>query len=76
MEKRESSCTSAGNVNRYSHCGEQCGGGGGGLVAELCLTLATPWTVACQAPLSVGFSSKSTGVGCHFLLQETSMAVP
>ena len=27
----------------------------GGLVAE-CLTLATPWTVACQPPLSMGFS--------------------
>ena len=27
-----------------------------GLVAKLCLTLATPWTVACQAPLSMGFS--------------------
>ena len=25
---------------------------GGGLVAKSCLTLATPWTVACQAPLS------------------------
>ena len=23
-----------------------------------------------QAPLSLGFSSKNTGVGCHFLLQE------
>ena len=23
------------------------GGGGGGLVANLCPTLATPWTVAC-----------------------------
>ena len=31
-------------------------GGGGGLVDESCPTLATPWTVACQAPLSVGFS--------------------
>ena len=30
----------------------------------------TPWTVAYQAPLSVGFSGKSTGVGSHFLLQE------
>ena len=30
---------------------------------------ATPWTIAYQAPLSMGFSSKSTGVGCHFLLQ-------
>ena len=29
----------------------------------------TPWTVAHQAPSSMGFSSKSTGVGCHFLLQ-------
>ena len=28
----------------------------GGLVAKSCLTLATPWTVACQAPLSMGFS--------------------
>ena len=25
-------------------------------VAKSCPTLATPWTVACQAPLSVGFS--------------------
>ena len=31
-------------------------GAGGGLVAKSCLTLATPWTVAHQAPLSVGFS--------------------
>ena len=30
---------------------------------------ATPWTVACQAPLSMGFPGKNTGVGCHFLLQ-------
>ena len=29
---------------------------------------ATPWTVARQAPLSVS-PGKSTGVGCHFLLQ-------
>ena len=28
----------------------------GGLVAKLYLTLATPWTVACQAPLSMEFS--------------------
>ena len=31
---------------------------GGGLVAKLYLTLATPWTVAHQAPLSMGFSSQ------------------
>ena len=28
-----------------------------------------PWTVAHQTPLSVEFSSRNTGVGCHFLLQ-------
>ena len=31
--------------------------------------LVTPWTVAHQAPLSMGVPSKNTGVGCHFLLQ-------
>ena len=30
---------------------------------------ATLWTIAHQAPLSMGFSGKNTGVGCHFLLQ-------
>ena len=29
----------------------------------------TPWTVAHQAPLSMGFPSKNIGVGCHFFLQ-------
>ena len=32
---------------------KQCGGD---LVAQSCLTLATPWTVDPQAPLSTGFS--------------------
>ena len=37
------------------------------LVAKSCLTLATPWTVAHQAPQdSLG---NNTGVGCHFVLQ-------
>ena len=40
-----------------------------GLVAKSCPTLATPWTVAHQAPLSVDFPGKNTGVGCHFLFQ-------
>ena len=31
--------------------------------------LVTPWTVAHQAPPSVGSPGKNTGVGCHFLLQ-------
>ena len=34
---------------------------------------ATSWTVAHQAPLSVGFSRQNTGAGCHFLLQEISL---
>ena len=32
--------------------------------------LATPWTVAHQVPLSMGFPGKNTRVGCHFLSQE------
>ena len=31
--------------------------------------LATPWTVAHQAPLSMGSPGRNTGVGCHALLQ-------
>ena len=30
--------------------------------------LATPWTAAHQAPLSIDFPGKSTGAGCHCLL--------
>ena len=30
---------------------------------------AIPWTVAHQAPLSMGLSRQDTGVGSHFLLQ-------
>ena len=33
---------------------------------RLCVT---PQTAAHQAPPSMGFSGKNTGVGCHFLLQ-------
>ena len=32
--------------------------------------LATPWTVAYQAPPSMGFPSKSTRVACHCLLRD------
>ena len=39
-----------------------------GLVAKSCLTLATPWTVACQAPHPWDSPGKNTGVGCLFLL--------
>ena len=39
---------------------------GGGLVAKLCLTLMTPWTVGCQAPLSVRFSRQEYWSGLPF----------
>ena len=42
------------------------GGGGSGLVTKLCLTLETPWTVACQAPLSMGFSRQEYWSGLPF----------
>ena len=40
--------------------------GGGGLVLKSCPTLVTPWTVAHQAPLSVGFSRQEylSGLPC------------
>ena len=41
-------------------------GGGGGLVNKSCPTLATPWTVACQAPLSMQFSRQEYWSGLPF----------
>ena len=35
------------------------------LVAQLCWLFAAPRTVARQAPLSMEFSRRNTGVGCH-----------
>ena len=35
-------------------------------VAKSCPTLATPWTVACQAPLSMGFSRQEYWRGLPF----------
>ena len=34
---------------------------------KMCM-LSRPWTVAHQAPVSMGFSRQDTGVGCHALL--------
>ena len=39
---------------------------GGGLVARLCPTLATPWTIAHQASLSMGFPRKEYWSGLPF----------
>ena len=36
------------------------------LVAKLCPTLLTPWAVACQAPLSMGFSRQEYWSGLPF----------
>ena len=41
-------------------------GGGGDLAAQSCPTLATPWTVAHQAPLSIGFSRQGYWSGLPF----------
>ena len=40
--------------------------GGGGLVTKSCTTLGTPWTVACQAPLSMRFSRQEYWSGLPF----------
>ena len=39
------------------------------LIAQLCLTLWDPWTVAHQAPLSMRFSRQGYQSGLRFLLQ-------
>ena len=39
---------------------------GGGLVAKSCPTLATPWIVAHQAPLSMGCSTEEYWSGLPF----------
>ena len=41
-------------------------GDAGGLLPESCLTLATAWAVARQAPLSVGFSREEYWSGVPF----------
>ena len=40
--------------------------GGGGLVPKLCLSLETPWTLACQASLSMGFPRQEYWSGWPF----------
>ena len=40
---------------------------GGGLVTKSCLTLVTPWTISCQAPLSMGFPRQEYWSGLPFL---------
>ena len=40
--------------------------GDGGLVTKSCPALVTPWTVACQVPLSMGFSRQECWSGLPF----------
>ena len=40
--------------------------GGGGLVSQSCLTLVTRRTIACQDPLSMGFSRQEYWGGLPF----------
>ena len=41
-------------------------GDGGGLVAKWCPSPVTPWTIACQAPLSMGFPRQKYWNGLPF----------
>ena len=49
------------NVNRVSVMKTN-----GDFVAKSCPTLVTPWTVVCQAPLSMGFSRQEYWDGLPF----------
>ena len=62
---RLSFCTwEMGIASKYSFHSSDSGGGGS--VDKLCPTLAAPWTVAHQAPLSMGFSRQEywSGLPC------------
>ena len=41
-------------------------GGGAGSATKSCPTLATPWSIACQAPLFMGFSRQEFWSGLPF----------
>ena len=52
-------------TEQQTHCYRESFGGGG-LVAQSCPTLDTPWTIACQASLSMGFSRQEYWSGSPF----------
>ena len=45
----------------------------GGLIAKLCPTHTTPWTIACQAPVFMGFSRQEYWSGLPFLSLDRGM---
>ena len=51
-------------------------GGGGGLVSKSCPTLEIPRTIACQAPLSMGFSRQECGSGLPFPSPSAQVEIP
>ena len=55
---------------QVSHGPKSPPSGGGGLVTKSCPTLVIPWTVACQAPLSMGFSMQEYWKVLPFLSPE------
>ena len=50
----------------WRECSTVLGGSGGGSVTKLGLTLGITWTVAHQAPLSIGFSRQEYWTGLPF----------
>ena len=56
--------------DRVSHGPKSPPSGGGGLVTKSCPTLVIPWTAACQAPLSMGFSMQEYWKVLPFLSPE------
>ena len=59
-------CVAWGLLCPWDFPGKSMGGGGSGFVTKSSPTLAAPRIVACQAPLSVGFSRKEQGSGLPF----------
>ena len=51
-------------------------GGGGSLAVQLCLTLVTPWTVACHTPWSMGFPRQEYWSGLPFPSPDPSLRNP
>ena len=63
---KESDTTERLTLLRFSDHARILGTAGAGEVAKLCPTLVTPWTVAHQAPLSMGFPRQEHWSGVPF----------
>ena len=51
-------------------------GGGGSLVAQLCPTRVTPWTIACHTPWCMGFPRQEYWSGLPFPSPDSSLRNP